>query len=185
MTRKLTTCMAAVLALFVTVSTWGQSPAASREILIDLLASDEISRIDFVSTSFDVAIGHIETSVDTMIQYTEVEDFKPEDRARALADVIRALDDFKARRDGYNFGDLTLVILDEADAVQLGELIGLTTMMILEDTASRSMVDISAKALFRGVTLDSEEGISPVEQLLDHVKIVKALPTEKRGKFFR
>ena len=186
MIRKKTTCAAAVSAILITISVWAQSPnTASREPLIDLLASDAISRIDFVATSFDVAITHIETSVETIISTTAAEDSTPEEKVQALADVIRALDDFKARRDGYNFGDLTLVILDESDAIQLGELIGLTTVMILEDKASRGMANISAKALFRGVTLDSEEGISPIEQLLGHVKIVNAMPHEERRRFFR
>lgn len=157
----------------------------AREPLIDLLASESIERIDFMSTSFDGAVGNIELAVDTMLETTKDVSLLPEESVRALAEVIRALDGFKPRRDGYNFDTLTLIVLDRGDAKQLGELIGMTTVMLLEDPASRAAVQVSAKTLFRGITLDSEEGISPLEQLLDHVKKVNKMPRSDRGKFFR
>ncbi len=181
--------MAGATALLVVLATLPISAQIStnevREPLIDLLASESIERIDFVSTSFDGAIGNIELAVDTMLETTKSAPSPPKETVRALAEVIRALDGFKARRDGYNFGSLKLVVLDQGDARQLGELVGLTAVMILEDPASRAAVQPSAKTLFRGLTLDSEEGISPLEQLLDHVKKVNEMPRSERGKFFR
>lgn len=157
----------------------------AREPLIDLLASERIERIDFISTSFDGAIENIELAVDTMLETTKSAPSPPEETVRALVEVIWALDGFKPRRDGYNFDTLKLIILDRGDARQLGELVSMTTVMILEDPASRAAVQVSGKALFRGITLDSEEGISPLEQLLDHVRKVNKMSHSDRGKFFR
>lgn len=158
---------------------------ADREPLVDLLASDSIERVNFVATSFDGAMDRIELAVDLMFEVVVNRGVPVQEAGGILGEVIRALDGFNPRMDGYDFGRLTVVILDSDDARRLGELVGLSASLVESDPASRAAVQVSAKNLFRGVVIDTEEGIAPLEQLLDHVRSVDAAPPSDRGSFLR
>jgi len=152
--------------------------------LVDVLASDAVDRVDFTATSFESAMALIETAAEVSaatIDATGGGDYE----TVALA-VVDALNDFTPRTDGFVPKDeLKLVVLDGDDARNLGELIGISTNLVIASPDAVRTPTTAAEHLFRGVVLDIEEGIPPLEQLLEHVRSVAGLPAGERDRFLR
>ena len=159
--------------------------ADPRDVLVDQLSSDQIERLDFVATTFDGAITRVERVADQIMQGgTEILE-SPEETAEVCSRIIEAVDRFRPRTEGYVFGELTLIILDDQDADNLAELVVTTAEIIAADPTARNTVVPSTERLMRGVVLDIEAGIPPLEQLLDHVKHVSKLPIKQQEAYLR
>jgi len=172
--------VSAVLALSGTVAA-----SDTEERLVDLLASDQIHRIDFQADTYEGAMTLIETSVETMLSESATTLGPPEKSAEILQQVIEALDAFKPRSAGWSPGDLDLAVMSDADARRLGSLIVNASSLVFEEGAGPASARSSADALFRSVVLDMEEGTSFLEQLDEHVRSVQAMPPDKRQIFLR
>lgn len=161
------------------------SAAAPRDRLIDQLASDQIDRLDFIATTFDGAITRVERVADRILRDGAMVFDTPEETADVCSRIIEGIDRFRPRTVGYVTGELTLIILDDDDADALAELVVTTAKIIAADPTARNSVLPSTEKLMRGVVLDIEAGIPPLEQLLEHVRHVSNLPVEQREKFLR
>lgn len=161
------------------------SAAEPRDLLIDQLSSDQIDRLDFVATTFDGAITRVERVADQIMQGGTGLFESPEETAEVCSRIIEAVDRFRPRTDGYVFGELTLIILDDQDADNLAELVVTTAEIIAADPTARNTVVPSTERLMRGVVLDIEAGVPPLEQLLEHVKHVSQLPIKQQEAFLR
>jgi hypothetical protein len=171
---------ALILTLFLAIVAGAESP--DRERIIDMFASDAIERIDFTATSFDEALGRIELVTDRILDQTAPLGLAPGDQVTLCAAVIEALDDFRPRVDGYTFGELTLVILNDGDAEVLADLVAATATVIHEG-GRIATAQSAAESLYRGIVIDTEEGIPPLEQLLEHVRAVNGMPLDERERF--
>jgi hypothetical protein len=159
--------------------------AGPRDVLVDQLASDQIDRIDFVATTFEGALARVERVADQILQQgTEVSD-SPERTGEVCSRVIQGINGFRPRTDGYVFGKLTLMILDAEDADRLAELVVASAKIIEADPVARNTIVSATEQLMRGVVLDIEEGTPPLEQLLEHVRVVATLPPQEQAKFLR
>ena len=181
MVRRTIIAMLALIIVGVGVLT----AAEPREDLVDLLVSDQIERLDFVATTFDGAMSRVEQVADLVLA-RGVETFEtPDETAAVCGQIIESLNSFRPRTEGYVFGELTLVILDEDDAESLAELIVTAAEIVNGDPVARNTVRPSIERLMRGVVIDIEAGVPPLEQLLEHVRSVAALPADERVKFLR
>jgi len=156
-----------------------------REDLVDLLASDQIDRVDFVATTFEAAMSRVERVADQVITRGSEVFESPEETSEVCKHVIASLNTFRPRTEGYVTGELLFVILDVDDADALAELIVTTAQLVDSDSKARITPGPSAETLLRGVVIDIEAGISPVDQLLEHVRVVAALPADQQAKYFK
>lgn len=175
-----------VLVMMVVLGVGSAFAADPREALIDLLASDQIERIDFVATTFEGAMSSVERVAEQVIVRGSEVFANPEETGAVCADVIAALNSFRPRTEGYVFNsELTFVILDTDDADALAELIVTAAQIVDADPAARITAKSATENLLRGVVLDVEAGVPPVVQLLEHVQSVVELPAAERAKFLR
>lgn len=173
---------AIILSLALALATAAFADDPGREHLVDLLASDATERIDFTATSFDEALGRIELVTDRMLDQTASLGLSGQEQVTLCAAIIGALDDFKPRTSGYTFGKLTLVILDDSQGTVLADLVA-TSATIVHEAGRTATARGAAESLFRGVVIDIEEGIPPLEQLLEHVRAVSQMPRDKQARF--
>jgi hypothetical protein len=172
--------IALLLALTLAPVAFAEHPG--REQIIDLLASDETDRIDFTATSFDEAFGRIEMVTDRILGQTAVLGLSQEDQTLLCVAIIGALDDFTPRTSGYTFGELRLVVLSDAHASVLADLVAESAKIINKGNRTHTARG-AAESLFRGVVLDIEAGISPLEQLLEHVQTVAGMSRDDQSRF--
>ena len=134
-----------------------------RERLADLLASDAIDRIDVVATRFDDAMDRIYTAVDGILAQLEPVLDSPAAAREIATDVILALDDHEVRTSTVIAGTPVFVIIDDADAQLLANVVATATRLVIahhNGPAPRA----TAERLFRLIVVETEEPIPPLEQ---------------------
>ena len=96
--------------------------------------------------------------------------------------LIGALEDFKPRTGDYRYGELRLVVLSDDHVSDLADLVAESAKIINKGNRTYTARG-AAESLFRGVVLDIEAGISPLEQLLEHVQTVAGMSRDDQSRF--
>jgi hypothetical protein len=159
----------------------------AQDTLADLLASEQIDRIDFEAETYHQAMAHIQVVVDTILARNTEGSQEITVFADQAGQVIKALDSHKPRGLILTIGkDVDRIpVLDPGEARMLGELVGKTVSLIREQYGKHqvSYYEMSAR-LFRSVILDVEEGPF-LAQYLDGIQLIADQPAAKRGRYFR
>lgn len=143
----------------------------AREQMADMLASEDFNKVDFAASSFDRAMELIYTAVDTYLDRAVPALGGVETARKFGIHILQGLNDHKihwADEDGYDLaGKRYLLVSDEADAGNLGEL--LARVAILIHSANGGVgVDIrrAAKKIFEGMLPVEGSGQPLVTQYL-------------------
>lgn len=155
-----------------------------REQMADLLASDQLDKVDFSAQTYDLAMAWIYRAVDTYLEGSAEALGGIEDAGEFGFEVLQGLNKHKVRYmddDGYDLvGDRDLVVSNEQDAVEMGELIGIVAVMIHDAHAGRGVgIQIAAKRIFEGLFATPGTGQSVIGQYL--VQLQDLSETEKRA----
>jgi len=163
------------------------APAAVRERLADLFASDDVERINFLATTFDEAMTRIYLAVDELLATAGERFDTPGEAAAVAAEVIESFDSHRPRGLAMTFlEDDELVVDGPEEATTLGSLLGTATALVGEHTgpgATPERIRASATALFRAVVLEPDGGLSYLEQYRAHVERVAELSRSDRVRF--
>ncbi len=167
---------------------WSETAVAeARAQLVDLLASEEIDRLDFRAPTYDDAIALIRTTADEALDRTREGFATPERAALFLDTVTRALDDHEPRGLSMTFLEkLTIPVTDADSAALLGEVLATAAVIIrdhLGGEAPMASVSSTADALFRTPALDAEEGLTYLQQYHDELMRIASLPPADRVRY--
>lgn len=165
----------------------GASVAAAREQLADLMASDQLDRVDFQAETFDQAMDLVYRAVDTVLERCRQDLRDPAETARVAGDVLEAFN-------GHTPRGLATTLMDSKefpitnldDATVLGDLVGIATVLVREfvgPDASPERLQQAATNLFTSVVIEPDGGISYLRQYLEHVQHVADLPLDERARF--
>lgn len=157
-----------------------------RERLTDLLFSDDIDRIDFQATTYDVGTGMIETTVDRILGMGSEVLGDEHLAAEKGAEVIVALNASKARGLYATFQNdkQALVIRNQGDADTLGKVVG-TSISIIHRHYGSAEISYREKSanLFRRVRVDTDDTVNLVQKYLETVEFVAGLSANERAKY--
>ena len=153
---------------------------AAREQLTDLLASEDVDRLDFRARTLEEAIGLIGTTVGAALEHNRDEFATAEEAARFIQRVTVAFDTHKPRGLGWTFPDASdHSISDGETATKLGELLGISAAMVHQyvgPDASPERISEVGTNLFRHVSVDSEGGLTYLDQYLDGLVWIAGRP---------
>jgi hypothetical protein len=159
----------------------------ARDTLADLLASEQIERIDFEAETYDQAMDHIHAAVDTILELNLADSRDIPVLVENASEVIGALNSHKPRGLMMTFGkDVDrLPVRSPGEARMLGELVGKTVLLIRERFGEQGVsYGDEATKLFRSAVLDVEEG-SFLVQYLEAIRHIADQPAGKRARYFR
>lgn len=140
--------------------------------LVDLLASDDLRRLDFVATSMEQAMKRVRSVVEPLFAeaYSHTGDVE-EARKRSEA-VIRGFDDHSIRLASVGRTTGAVQIVSDADARLAGELLASAVRLIDrlkprigEEMAPRRI----AQRIFAQTTIYETDSASPINQYLETV----------------
>ncbi len=143
----------------------------AREQLADLLASEEFDKVEVAAASFDRAMDLIYTAVDAYLERA-VPELGGIGAAREYGvEVLRGLDDHRihyADEDGYDLaGERRLLISNEQEAAELGELLARVAGLIHDAHAGRGVeIRTAARRIFEGMLPVQGTGQPLVSQYL-------------------
>ena len=147
----------------------------AKEQLADLVASEEFTKVEVAASSFDRAMEWIYTAVETYLDEA-VPKLGSVDTAREYGvEILRGLNDHTihyADEDGYQLvGERRLLISNEEEAKQLGELVARVAVMIHAAHAGRGVnIRSAARRIFEAMLPVQGTGQSLVTQYLVHLR---------------
>lgn len=156
---------------------------AAREHLADLLASEEVTKVEVASSSFDEAMQLIYTTVDTYLGRA-VGSLGVKDAEEYGVEIIRGLEDHDvhyADQDGLELvGEQRVLISNEDQARQLGELLARVADLIHEGHGGRGVnIRSAARKIFEGMLPTRGTGESLATQYLVRLRLMT--DAEKRA----
>ncbi len=149
--------------------------AKAREQLADLLASEEFTKVEVAASSFDRAMEWIYAAVETYLD-AAVPELGSVDTAREYGvEILRGLNDHTIRyadEDGYQLaGDRRLLVSNEEEARQLGELLARVAELIHAHHAGHGInIRSTARKIFEAMLPVQGTGQSLVTQYLVHLR---------------
>ncbi len=149
---------------------------AAREHLADLLASEEITKVEVASSSFDDAMQLIYATVDTYLGRA-VASLGVKAAEEYGVEVIRGLEDHDvhyADQDGLQLvGEQRVLISNEEQARQLGELLARVADLIHEGHGGRGVnIRSAARKIFGAMLPTMGTGQSLATQYLNHLRLM-------------
>jgi len=161
--------------------------AQARGMLIDLLASEHVERIDYQAETYEEAMNNIQITANTILRLAPADAKETMRLANQAGQVIEAIDAHKPRGVVSTFGaDVRQVTIKGAgDARLLGDLVRDTVSLIREQYGDLNMsYKAAAGKLLHSVILDADEGAFLL-QYVDGIQLIADLPPERRDRYFR
>ncbi len=156
----------------------------AREQLVDLVASEDFTKVEVAASSFDRAMEWIYAAVETYLDAAIPELGSVESAREYGVEILRGLNDHTIRyadEEGYQLvGDRRLLISNEEEAKELGELLARVAEMIHSYHAGRGVnIRSAAKRIFEAMLPVQGTGQSLVTQYLVHLRVMT--PEEQRA----
>jgi hypothetical protein len=164
-----------------------ESVSAAREQLADLMASDQLDRIDFRAETFDGAMDLVYRAADAALERCRQDLRDPAETARVAGVVLDVFNSHTSRGLATTLMDSKeFPITNPDDATALGDMVGIATLLVREyagPDASPERIQTAATNLFTTVVIDPDGGLSYLRQYLEHVQHVADLPIDERARF--
>ena len=149
---------------------------AAKEHLADLLASEEVTKVEVASSSFDEAMQLIYATVDTYLSRA-VGSLGAETAEEYGVEIIRGLEDHDVRyadQDGLELvGEQRVLISNEKQARELGELLARVADLIREGHGGRGVnIRSAARKIFEGMLPTRGTGESLATQYLVRLRLM-------------
>lgn len=156
----------------------------AKEQLADLVASEDFTKVEVAAASFDRAMDWVYMAAETYLE-TAIPKLGSVESAREYGvEILRGLNDHAIRyadEDGYQLvGERRLLISNEEEAKELGELLARVAVMIHSHHAGRGVnIRSAAKRIFEAMLPVQGTGQSLVTQYLVHLRMMT--PEEQRA----
>lgn len=156
---------------------------AAREQLTDLIASEEFTKVEVAAASFNRALDMIYTVVETYLD-TAVPELGDVQTAKEYGvEILRGLNEHKIRYAGDGgftlLGDQHLLVSNETEAQELGQLLGMVAVMIHDARVGRGVnIQSAARRIFEGMLPTQDAGQSLVTQYIARLQTMTS--AEKR-----
>jgi len=149
----------------------------AREQLADLLASEDIEKIDISAATYDRAMNLIYMAVETYLDRSIPELGDARTALDLGKNVLKGLNEHKVHYKGDNgydlVGDRNILIAQEDDARDLGELLARVAGMIHEAHGLPGLqAERAARRIFEGMLPVEGTGQSLVEQYLVSIRML-------------